>query len=338
MYGKKRRNAGIASLEGKRVLITGGLGSIGSNIAHTCVALGAKVTVYDCLDPKSGGNMYNLRGVQDNLNIILNDIRNFEGVCAAILNQDIVFHCAAYTSHPNSMREPLIDIDVNCKGTINILEAARRFSPLATIVHVGTSTQIGRMVGKRSITELHPEFPLDIYSANKSVSEKYTLIYHTSYGLKTTVVRLPNVYGPRSHIATADIGFINYFIGLALQKKNITVYGTGQQLRSLVYVDDAVDALVRAAQNPKSIGEVFFVSSDEQYSIMEIARTITKIMGGKTSRVDWPKERKRIEIGDAVISNKKIKKVLSWKPHHSFTAGLKKTYDYYSPCLSQYLP
>jgi len=188
------------SLRGRRVLVTGGLGFIGSNLAHRCLELGAEVTVYDCLDPKSGGNMHNIDGIEDSLEIVLNDVRNFEGICSCIRGKDILFHCAAYTSHPNSMREPMIDIDVNCKGTMHILEAARRFNPGIKIVHVGTSTQIGKMQ-VCPIDENHPEFPVDIYSANKSASEKYVLVYGAAYKMRTTVVRLANTFGPRSLIA-----------------------------------------------------------------------------------------------------------------------------------------
>src|SRR6185295_9398884 len=136
-------------------------------------------------------NMYNIQGIKDKARVILNDLRNFEGICSSIINQDILFNCAAYTSHPNSMREPLIDIDVNCKGVINLLEAVRRFNADIRFVHVGTSTQIGRMQFS-PVPETHPELPVDIYSANKSVSEKYVLIYGNAYHLKTTVIRLAN--------------------------------------------------------------------------------------------------------------------------------------------------
>lgn len=324
-------------LAGKRVLITGGLGFIGSNLAHACVKAGAEVTIYDCLDPKSGGNMYNLRPIVDDVRIMINDVRNFEAVCESILRQDIVFHCAAYTSHPNSMREPLIDIDVNAKGTINVLEAARRFNPEARLVYLGTSTQIGRMVTS-PVTEHHPEFPLDIYSANKSVAEKYFLIYHQAHRLPTAVVRLVNVFGPRSCLTSGDTGFINYFVGLGLQKKPITIYGDGRQLRSVLYVDDAVSALMAAAEQPASVGQVYFASHTQQYSVREIAETIARVIGGRVSYVEWPKARKSIEVGDAVIANDKITAGLGWQPRYSLEAGLKHTKRYFKPVLSHYLP
>jgi UDP-glucose 4-epimerase len=326
----------LDEIKGKRVFITGGLGFIGSNIAHKCQSLGAIVTIYDCLDPRSGGNMQNIQGIQDDIKIVLNDLRNFEGLCASILNQDIVFNCAAYTSHPGAMKEPLIDIDVNCKGVINLLEAARRFNPTVKIVHIGTSTQIGKMQ-LSEVDELHPEFPVDIYSANKSVSEKYVLIYGSAYGMRTTVVRLANTFGPRSNIKSPDFGFVNYFIGLALQGKDITIFGKGTQLRNFSYVEDSVNALLLTASSRKSDGQVFFAVGDHQISVAEIATCIVGHIGGKLKFVDWPKDREVIEVGDAIISNSKIKQWINWQPQFSIEAGLLGTRDYFNGCLKKYL-
>ena len=329
-------DTGLPGLAGQRVLITGGLGFIGSNLAAQCLALGATVSIYDCLDPRSGGNIYNAHDIKNSVEIIFNDIRSFEGLSAAIVDRDVIFNCAAYTSHPNSMKDPLIDVDVNCKGVINLLEAARRTNPGAKIVHIGTSTQIGRM-RSNPVTELHPEFPVDIYSANKSASEKYVLIYASAYGMRTTVVRLANVFGPRSNIRSSDFGFINYFIGLALQGKELTVFGKGEQLRNISYVEDCASALIVASQSDASDGEVFFAAADRQYNVAEIANEIAGVMGGTVRFVDWPKDREAIEIGDAVISNEKIKSGLNWAPQHDLQSGLIKTRDYFADCLPEYL-
>lgn len=326
----------LPSLQGQRVLITGGLGFIGSNLASQCLSLGAKVTIYDCLDPKSGGNMFNVKDIEDSLEIILNDIRNFEGISPCVRSQDVVFNCAAYTSHPNSMKEPIIDIEVNCKGVVNLLEAARRFNPDLKIVHIGTSTQIGRMQFN-PVDERHPEFPMDIYSANKTASEKYILIYGSAYKMKTTVVRLANVFGPRSNIKSADFGFMNYFIGLALQDKDLTVFGEGSQLRNISYVGDCVEALILASQSGASNGQVLFAVADRQYSVWEIAQAIVENIGGRVKTVEWPKDRAVIDIGDAVINNGKIKSLLGWTPKHDLASGLIKTREYFQTRLSKYL-
>ena len=323
-------------MQGKRVLITGGLGFIGSNLARRCLELGAEVTIYDCLDPKSGGNMENVRPFENDVRIVVNDIRSFEGISANIRNQDVLFNCAAYTSHPNSMREPLTDIDVNCKGVVNILEAARRFNHGLRIVHIGTSTQIGRMHAE-PIDEEHPEYPVDIYSANKSASEKYVLIYGSAYGMPTSVVRLANVYGPRSNIQSPEFGFMNYFIGLTLQGRNLTVFGDGAQKRNVTFVEDAVEALTNAAQSDAANGAALFAVSDDHFTVAEIATAICDAIGGRVDFVPWPKHRQVIEIGDAVISNAKIKSLLSWQPRVSLPDGLARTRDYYRTCLPAYL-
>ncbi len=325
-----------SNMKGQRVLITGGLGFIGSNLARQCLELGARVSIYDCLDPRSGGNMYNVHNIQDSLEILLNDVRNFESLSACVRGKDVLFNCAAYTSHPQSMREPLIDIDVNCKGVVNVLEAARRFNPEAKIVHVGTSTQIGRMQFN-PVDERHPEFPLDIYSANKCVSEKYVLIYGSAYRMRTTVVRLANVFGPRSNIRTPDFGFMNYFIGLALQGREMPVFGKGEQLRNVSYVDDCVTALILASQATESDGQVFFAPAHRQHNVTEIAGAIAKTIGGKVRFIEWPKDRQVIEIGDAVISNEKIKRMLGCSPQHDLASGLAKTGSYYRTCLEKYM-
>ena len=321
---------------GKRVLVTGGLGFIGSNLVRRFLELGARVTVYDCLDPRSGGNLFNVKDVEADVELVINDIRDFEAVCTALRGQDLLVSCAAYTSHPNSMKEPLIDIDVNCKGVINLLEAARRFNPDMKLVQIGTSTQVGRM-RVMPVDELHPEFPLDIYSANKTVSEKYFLIYGSAYKLRISVVRLANVFGPRSHIRTPDFGFVNYFIGLALQGKEVPVFGEGRQLRNISYVEDCVDAVVLAAGHPESDGEVYFAVADRQHSVAEIAAAICRHIGGTLRQVPWPSERSAIEIGDALITNAKIKTALGWAPRHDLAAGLAKTKQYFDACLSKYL-
>jgi len=323
-------------MRGQKILITGGLGFIGSNLAHQCLRLGAEVALYDCLDPRSGGLMYNIEGIRNAVQIILNDIRNFEGISGCVGDKTILFNCAAYTSHPNSMKDPLMDIDVNCKGVVNILEAARRFNPEIKIVHVGTSTQIGRMQYE-PVDERHPEFPLDIYSANKSVAEKYILIYGSAYRMRTAVIRLTNVFGPRSNIKSPEFGFMNYFIGLGLQNREITVFGEGDQRRNAIYVEDGVSALMAAAMCPKSDGQILFAASDHQYRVSEIADAISKQIGGKVRFVEWPKERQVIEIGDIAISNREIRNVLGWSPRYDLCRGLAETREYFVSRLDKYL-
>ncbi len=323
-------------MNNQRVLITGGLGFIGSNLAHTCVQLGAKVTIYDCLDPRSGGNIHNIEEIAGSVTLISGDIGDFEPLCAAILNQDLVFSCAAHTSHPYSMKDPLVDIDVNCKGVINILEAMRRFNREAKLVHIGTSTQIGKMK-TNPVDESHSEFPLDIYSANKSVSEKYVLIYGSAYGMRTTVIRLANVFGPRACVNSRDLGFMSFFVGLALKDAELPVFGQGTQLRNICYIDDSVRALILAAQAEQSCGEVYFATSESQFTLAEIATEISQVIGGRVKFVEWPAERQAIEVGDAVIANGKIKAHLGWVPEYTLSEGLQRTSAFYAARRERYL-
>ncbi|MCK4783649.1 MAG: GDP-mannose 4,6-dehydratase [Desulfobacteraceae bacterium] len=328
----------LPDLSGQKILVTGGLGFIGSNLAHTCLGLGAEVTIYDCLDPRSGGNLYNIHDIQDAVELCYQDILNFDQLSQHIINKDIIFNCAASTSHPFSMREPWIDLDVNSRGVINLLEAVRRFNRDGRFIHLGTSTQLGRLQYQPA-DEKHPEFPTDIYSANKSVSEKYVLIYANAYQMRATVVRLSNVFGPRATIHSPEFTFNNYFIGLALQGKDITVFGDGKQKRNVIYVEDAITALIHISQTEKIVaGETFFVVGDHHYSVAQIAEATVRYIGsGKVKFVKWPKSRKTVEVGDAIISNKKIKEVLNWVPQHDLKSGLIKTKAYYKNCLEEYL-
>lgn len=327
----------MPSLKGQKVLITGGLGFIGSNLAHKCLELGAKVTIYDCLDPRSGGNLYNIFDIQDSIEVDFQDILDFGLISRHVVGQDIIFNCAASTSHPFSMREPWIDLDVNSRGAINLLEAVHRFNKDVKLIHIGTSTQLGRLLYEPA-DERHPEFPADIYSANKSVSEKYVLIYAKAYGLRTSVIRLSNVYGPRASIHSAEFTFNNYFIGLALQGQDITVYGEGAQKRNLIYVDDAVAALVLASQTDAVNEKTLFAVGDQHYSVKEIADAIVRFIGkGCVRHIDWPTGRKNLDMGDAIISNKKLKSILKWTPVVDLETGLMLTKVYYEACLDKYL-
>jgi UDP-glucose 4-epimerase len=337
VYLSNKMNYRLSDISGRRVLITGGLGFIGSNLAHRCLELGARVAIYDNLDPSSGGNLHNILDIISDVELHFHDIMNFDFLVDHIHSQEIIFNCAASTSHPFSMREPWKDLDVNSRAVVNLIEAIRRFNREVKLVHIGTSTQLGKL-HYQPADEHHPEFPTDIYSANKSVSEKYVLIYARVYEIAATVIRLANVFGPRACIHSPEFTFNNYFIGLALQDKDITVYGEGNQLRNVLYVDDAVEALIMSALSEKTNGETFFAVSDHHRSVAEIAKSTVEYIGsGRVKHIPWPDERKAIEIGDAVISNNKIKTLLKWEPKCDFENGLIKTRDYYKGKLKYYL-
>ncbi|MDP9320008.1 MAG: SDR family NAD(P)-dependent oxidoreductase [Chloroflexota bacterium] len=326
-----------ADLAGARVLVTGGLGFIGSNLAQRCVAQGASVVVVDTLDPRCGGNRGNLEGIADRVRSMPVDIRDAGAVGPLVAESDVVFNCAAFTSHAQSMKDPHHVMSVNCDGAIVLLEAVRHAGRPIRFVHVGTSTQVGRMLVE-PITETHPEFPLDMYSASKTAAEKVVLVHGQAYGIPVTTVRLANVYGPRANISSPDFGFLNYFIGRALKGQELTVYGSGDQLRNVLYVDDAVDALLLAARSDRVVGEVISAASAEHLSVLQLAERISAQWGGVPVRsVPWPAERRAIEVGHQVLSGAKARELLGWSALTGLREGLAATRAYFAPRLAEYV-
>jgi UDP-glucose 4-epimerase len=327
----------IKRMDGQNVLITGGLGFIGSNVAHRAVELGANVTIYDALIKQYGGNLANIIEIKDKVSIVKGDVRDLELLENYVKDQDIIFHCAAQVSHIDSMRDPYTDIDINCRGTINLLEATRKCNDAAKIIYTGTRSQVGKMVYS-PVDEMHPEFSVDIYSANKSVAEKYHLIYYKAYGLQTASLRLSNTYGPRAQIKQKGYGIINYLIRMAILNEVIAVYEPGTQTRDCIYIDDVVDSLLLAAQNKNSKGETFFVGSGKSYRFVDIVQLIIRIAGsGEWKFVPWPSERKSIEVGDVDLRIRKIERVLGWHPKTALDEGLNKTLKFYRDRITSYV-
>ena len=308
-----------------RVLILGGAGFLGSNLVRRCLCeKNCQVTVLDSLDPLMHSNTQNLQKLWSKIRFIRGDIRDETLLAEVIQGQDVIFNCAAQTSHSLSIQYPLLDADINCLGNLKLLEAARLLNKDATIVYTSTSTVIGRQ-NNTIADESHPERPVEIYSANKGVAEKYFQIYNMHYDLNTIVLRLPNLYGPFGK-NYPEFGFINYFIDLAWTDQPIKIFGQGGQTRNIMYVEDAADILWKAAMEPRLIGSMHFATGTQHLTVREIAETIVDVFQkGSVSFVDWPDERRRIEVGAVQLSSAKLKSILPWEPRYDLNTGLHQT-------------
>jgi len=307
------------------ILILGGAGFLGSNLVRRCLAEDScQVTVVDSLEPLVHSTTQNLKEVWSEIRFIRGDIRNETLLAEIVQDKDIIFNCAAQTSHALSIQYPLLDADINCLGSLKLLEAVRLLNKDAVVVYSSTSTVIGKALNEIA-DEDHPERPLEIYSANKGVAEKYYRIYHSHYDLKTVVLRFANLYGPFGK-GYPEFGFINYFIYLAWAKQQIKIFGKGDQTRNVMYVDDATDILWRAAHEPRLIGETYLATATQHLTVREIAETIVSFFQrGKVTHVEWPDDRRRIEIGDVILSSAKLRAIVDWEPRYDFKSGLEKT-------------
>lgn len=308
-----------------KILIIGGAGFIGSNLVrYCCKDPDNQVTVLDSLEPHLRATTDNLHEIWDRIQFIRGSMGDEHLIAELVQDKDIIFNCAAQTSHPLSLQDPLFDAEINCLGNLKLLEAVRLLNKRAKVVYTSSSTVIGKAVGD-VIDETHGEKPLDIYSANKGVAEKYYRIYNRVHDLKTVVLRFANIYGPYGK-GYPEFGFVNYFIHMAHSGEEIKIYGSGGQTRNILFVEDAADILYRAAQENRLIGETFFAVHHQHLSVLEIAEQIVAVFGrGCVTHIDWPEERRRIEIDKVQISSARLSKITGWQPRYSFKQGLQKT-------------
>jgi UDP-glucose 4-epimerase len=320
----------------RQVLVTGGLGFIGSNLCRRLADLGARVTAVDSLLPDYGGNLFNLAGYEDKLKINVADVRG-HGMKHLVKNQDVLFNLAGQVSHVDSMTDPFTDLEINGTSQLWILEAVRQTNPDVKIVYAGTRQIYGKPQ-YLPVDEKHPLNPTDVNGINKITGELYHLVYHSVYGIRSSSLRLSNTYGPRQLIRHNRQGFIGWFMRLALLGEEISLYGDGSQRRDFNHVEDVVDAFLRAGASDAADGQVFNLGDDTPVSLVELARLLVEIAGrGSTRLVPFPPERKRIDIGDFFADTRKIQDVLGWKPRVPLREGLEKTLAFYRAHQEHYL-
>ena len=320
----------------KRVLVTGGLGFIGSNLVRALVKLGAVVTVVDSLIPEYGGNLHNLDGVEVNVRVNISDVRDSHSLPHFVRGQDFLFNLAGQTSHMDSMTDPQTDLEINARAQLSILEACRIHNPGIRIVFASTRQIYGKP-DYLPVDEKHPLRPVDVNGINKLAGESYHLLYHRVHGIRSTVLRLTNTIGPRMRVKDARQTFVGVWIKKILSGEPIEVWG-GEQLRDFTYVDDAVEAFLLAASKPEALGEIFNVGGTEPVNLKQLAELLVIANGsGEFVQRVFPGDRKKIDIGDFYADYRLITEKLGWVPRTSLQTALTQTLAFYRGELARYL-
>ncbi|MBI5396219.1 MAG: NAD-dependent epimerase/dehydratase family protein [Verrucomicrobia bacterium] len=320
----------------RNVLITGGLGFIGSTLARRLLELGAKVTLVDSLIPEYGGNPFNIEGIRDRVCVNISDVRDPHAFRHLVQGQDVLFNLAGQTSHLDSMRDPEPDLEINCKAQLSILETCRHVNPAVRIVFAGTRQIYGKP-DYLPVDEAHPIRPVDVNGINKTAGEWYHLLYSATYGIPCCVLRLTNTYGPRMRVKDARQTFLGIWLRLIIEGQPIQVFGDGTQRRDFNYVDDVVEALLLAASSDQAAGRVYNLGSAEVLSLKDLAALLVEVNGaGRWECVPFSEELKHIDIGDYYGDFRKIESELGWRPKVSLREGLKRSLDYYRRHGKQY--
>ena len=324
------------SYKNKSVIITGGLGFIGSNLARVLINRGAQVTLVDSLIPQYGGNLFNIADIREKLEVNICDVRDPYAMKHLVKGKDYLFNLAGQTSHMDSMINPQADLEINTSAQLSILEACRIDNPEIKIVFASTRQLYGKP-DYLPVDEKHPIRPVDVNGINKNAGECYHLLYNNVYGIRTCVLRLTNTYGPGMRVKDARQTFLGIWVRLLLEGKPIKVFGDGEQLRDFNYVDDCVTALLLAGESEQANGKVYNLGSEEVIGLKALAEMMTNLgYGGSYELVPFPEERKAIDIGDYYSDFSLISKDLGWSPQISLKQGLLKTIEYYSEHRSAY--
>jgi UDP-glucose 4-epimerase len=322
---------------GRKVMITGGLGFIGSNLARCVVELGADVLLVDSLIPDYGGNLFNIDGIADRVHVNVADIRQQSTMNYLVRDRDVIFSLAGQVSHIDSMRDPYTDLEINCRSQLTVLEACRNHNPKVKVVFAGTRQVYGKP-DTLPVDETHLVRPTDVNGINKAAGEYYHLVYNNVFGVRACSLRLTNVYGPRQLLKHNRQGFIGWFIRLAIENQPIQIFGDGSQLRDFVYVDDAADAFLRAGASDACNGDVFNVGGDEPIAHRDLAALLLKVAGtGSMRYVEWPPEKKVIDIGSFYADSTKFRNTTGWRPAVSLEEGFRRTVAFYREHFCHYV-
>ena len=322
---------------GRRVMITGGLGFIGSNLARQLVDLGADVLIVDSMIADYGGNLFNLDGIENRVRVNIADVRQGSTMDVLVRGRELIFNLAGQVSHIDSMRDPFTDLDINCRAQLSMLEACRKFNPGVKVIFAGTRQIYGKP-DRLPVDETHLVRPIDVNGVNKAAGEYYHLLYNNAFGVRACSLRLTNVYGPRQLIKHNRQGFIGWFIRLAIEDREIQIFGDGSQMRDFVYVDDAADAFLRAGASDRCDGEVFNVGGSEPIAHKDLVKVLLDVAGtGKATFVPWPPEKKQIDIGSFYADSSKFTAACGWAPRVDLREGFDRTIAFYRANLPHYL-
>lgn len=322
--------------KGRKVLITGGLGFIGSNLARRLVNQGAEVLLVDSLIPEFGGNLYNIFDIKDQVRVNISDVRDEYSMRYLVQGMDYLFNLAGQTSHMDSMQDPFTDLEINCRSQLSILEVCRKYNPNIKIVFTSTRQIYGKP-DYLPVDEKHLLRPVDVNGINKMAGEWYHILYNNVYGIRTCALRLTNTYGRGMRIKDTRQTFLGIWIRLLIEDKPFEVWG-GEQLRDYTYVGDVVDALLTAAVRPEADGQIYNLGGDCVISLKDTAQLLLDASGGGEFKIrEFPAERKRIDIGDYYSDYSLIRKELGWEPKVSLRDGFAKTVAFYRENLKHYL-
>ncbi len=322
---------------GKRVLVTGGLGFIGSNVARALVPLGAQVTLMDSMIDGYGGNAFNVADLEGKVRVNIADVRDRAAMDHLVKRQDFLFNLAGQVSHIDSLRDPFTDLDINCRSQLSILESCRHNNRDVKIVFASSRQIYGRPLTD-PVDETHPVRPIDVNGINKAAGESYHFLYHDVYGIRSVSLRLTNTYGRGQLVRHDRQGFIGWFVRRAVEGQPIQLYGDGSQRRDLNHVDDVVQAMLLAGATTGTRGKVYNLAGNESHSLAEIASLLVRLAGrGSVTHVPWPPDKAPIDIGSFRGSHALITRDLGWRPTVELADGLRRTVRHYAEHLAQYL-